>query len=184
MDYLLGFFARTIFSNISTALPMVTSSSFITTMRGIWIEEAPPESAVCVMESDLNYEVEDPVGYVRPVEQKRESENSPAPMEVGSPTNLKDIQEFLQSKTQFHAFSGTGMRIKDGRKKSGNSSKTQEIDLAAVPRGLPNHNWKFGSLTFIRNSEPKKASDNGDAEKGDGFEAFSGAGQVLKKKRK
>uniref|UniRef100_H2ZHE4 Ubiquitin recognition factor in ER-associated degradation protein 1 n=1 Tax=Ciona savignyi TaxID=51511 RepID=H2ZHE4_CIOSA len=140
------------------------------------VQEVRPENAVCIIECDVSLEFDAPVGYVAPIPQPRKTESD---MVIGTPDMKQAIQEYIKETSGFSAFDGTGNRL-DGKKKRTRQKKS-EIDMSNVQRGVPNYKWRFGQLTFIRNNEPKKQAD--DADSSSNFEAFTGKGQQLRKKK-
>lgn len=142
---------------------------------GLCVKELKPANAVNITECDLDLEIETPIGHEHAKEQPKEE---PESMVVGTPNMKEDIEEYLKSNMSFSAFSGAGNRL-DGKKKN-TKQKKMELDLKSVPRGVPNYKWQFGKVSFIRNNEPLNPNEESAAS---GFEAFSGEGQVLRKKK-
>lgn len=59
-------------------------------------------------------------------------------------------------------------------------STNLNITSQTYVRGIPDYDYKIGTLRFMRNSKPKAKESNVD----DPFEAFSGEGFSLRKTRK
>lgn len=146
------------------------------TQYDLCVKELKPADAVSIVECDLNLDFETPIGYECPknVPQVKESEE----MAMGSYENRQQMEEYMKNQMSFSAFSGTGYRL-DGKKKY-LKGDTSEVDLKCVPRGVPNLNWKFGKLAFIRNGPPTSKVEENDEPS---FEAFKGEGKVLRKRR-
>ncbi|XP_002122249.2 ubiquitin recognition factor in ER-associated degradation protein 1-like [Ciona intestinalis] len=140
------------------------------------VQEVRPQNAVCIIECDISLEFDAPVGYEPPVQKPKQVE---ADMIVGTPDMKKAIEEYMKETSGFSAFEGTGNRL-DGKKKRSRQKKV-EVDVSNIERGVPNYKWKFGQLTFIRNNEPKKQTD--DTDTSNDFAVFSGTGQKIRKKK-
>lgn len=135
--------------------------------------ELKPGTAVSIIECDMNVDFAAPVGYKEP--------ERPKPMDQSDA--FQEPQEMEADEPQsFVPFAGSGNRL-DGKKK-GPDSSAPSTSTAPVQqrRGIPNYNYKRGTITFIRHVKP--ALGAGGAEDNEAnFEAFSGAGQTLKKKK-
>ena len=79
----------------------------------------------------------------------------------------------------FQAFSGAGARL-DGKAKGTEPSSQPRMSIGEMQRGIPNYNYKIGKLTFLR---IPRNTQNGQEQKTNGFEAFGGEGQSLRKKK-
>ncbi|XP_046360178.1 ubiquitin recognition factor in ER-associated degradation protein 1-like [Haliotis rufescens] len=132
--------------------------------------ETKPGTAVSIIECDMNVDFAPPVGYQEPRRQKMEESLSTDGEEMD--TGADDVD------SAFRAFSGQGNRL-DGKKKGTDSSATASSNAPA--RGIPNYNYKRGTLTFIRTSRPV-ANGSADDKDDKNFEAFSGEGQSLRRK--
>lgn len=137
--------------------------------------EVRPQEAVCIIECDISLEFDAPVGYQPEVNDQKESEE----LVVGTPDVKKALEEYILENSGFSAFDGAGNRL-DGKKKNTRRKKT-EIDFSNLKRGIPNYKWSFGSLTYIRNNNPKKISEPSSST---AFAAFAGKGQALRTKKK
>lgn len=142
---------------------------------GLCVKELKPADAVNITECDVDLDIEPPIGH-EPAKETPEPE--PEAMVVGTPNMKEDIAEYLKSNMSFTAFTGAGNRL-DGKKKNTKQKKV-ELDLKSVPRGVPNYKWEFGKVLFIRNNEPANTDE---ATQASDFEAFSGEGQSLRKKK-
>ncbi|XP_074641916.1 ubiquitin recognition factor in ER-associated degradation protein 1-like isoform X2 [Tubulanus polymorphus] len=131
--------------------------------------ETKPGNAVSIIECDMNVEFAAPVGYQEPerVPRKHKQEEEMA----------VDIPEIPDDR--FRAFSGSGNRL-DGKRKGSESFSEDKSSNNPERRGIPNYNYKKGTLTFIRTSRPQQ-NGHGD-EKIEDFAAFGGEGQTLRKK--
>lgn len=139
------------------------------------IVETKPADAVNIIECDLNVEFEAPVGYQEPAPVKPQEEPASS---FGTPDIQNKLIEYYEKKTNFSAFHGKGGRI-DGKKK-GTKGVKQSIDLEKVyVRGVPNYDWDGQTLNYIRKGPLKK----NDELPSTSFEAFSGTGQCLRKKK-
>lgn len=134
--------------------------------------ETKPTDAVCIIECDMNVEFAPPVGYVEP-ERPRPKEQEPENMQV-------DESEYIDT-SKFMYFQGAGNRL-DGKQKKDSDDKPVPTQVEVHKRGIPNYDYKKGSITFIRSSRPMVS--NGNALDTAAFEAFSGSGQMLRPKNK
>ncbi|XP_069134813.1 ubiquitin recognition factor in ER-associated degradation protein 1-like isoform X1 [Argopecten irradians] len=133
--------------------------------------ETRPDKAVSIIECDMNVDFAPPVGYKEPVPMKKQEEED---LETDNAMDVADCMD-----NAFRAFSGSGNRL-DGKKK-GMETDNQITPTGPPKRGIPNYNYKKGTITFIRTQ--RQIQTNGDDDKdGKGFEAFSGSGQALRKK--
>jgi len=144
------------------------------------VQDLKPANAVSIIECDMNVEFDAPVGYSEPQRQatKPKGETTPPP-------------EPLPEEVGFRPFSGEGVRL-DGKKKSGaaigkdakDSQKAASGGRAAgaepVRRGIPNYDYKPGTLTFNRTAKPKQATP----EDGEKFVPFGGQGAKLRERTK
>ena len=108
---------------------------------------------------------------------KKKEEESQVDQNNGVQDKLK---EFARKHMSSFNSGSTGYKIKNGKKKVEAVDDDVTVDL---PRGVPNYEWEFGTLNFIRGSEPpnkKKEGKNKDAFKA--FKAFEGKGNMLKPK--
>lgn len=112
-----------------------------------------------------------PVGYKEPDRLERKQED----MAV-------DEQEFIPETSGFVAFKGTGNRL-DGKKRKESVSEDKSGQRGAHQRGIPDYNYKIGTLKFMRNSRPPNhAKENKDPT--EDFKAFTGTGFSLRKSMK
>ena len=130
--------------------------------------ETKPERAVSIIECDMNVDFAPPVGYQEPKAVPRHHQEEP---------EEEPMEEDDAADAAFRAFAGSGNRL-DGKKK-GLDAPLEQTNTGPPKRGIPNYNHKKGTITFIR-TQRKVESESDD--KDDGFEAFSGKGQALRKK--
>ncbi|GAB1604391.1 ubiquitin recognition factor in ER-associated degradation protein 1-like [Argonauta hians] len=131
--------------------------------------ETKPGPAVSIIECDMNVEFAAPVGYQEPnASGKTSDDEEDKDHEIGS--------ESVQTKPEFQAFAGAGNRL-DGKKKLSDAPPTATQN-ATHKRGIPNYDYKPGTITFIRTVRPTNQTDQVTNTK---FEAFSGTGEVLMK---
>lgn len=135
--------------------------------------ESKPGKAVSIIECDMRVDFAPPVGYkepgrvVKPTEQMESADIE---------TDTADDEQI------FRPFAGEGNRL-DGKKKSSESSSSTAANTEPARRGIPNYNFKRGTITFIRNVRPV-TNGNTEEEEARHFEAFSGQGQTLKSKNR
>ena len=148
----------------------------------IEVRELEPCDAVSVVNCDMNLDIEAPEEYKRELEKSYEEARREREVEEGERRRAEDeseaanqeIQKKLQeyARKNFRIFGGSGRRI-DGVEVETNDDMTK-VDL---PRGVPNYEWEFGTLNFIRgNKPPKKEAKTSKIL----FKAFSGSGNILK----
>lgn len=131
--------------------------------------ETMPGRAVSIIECDMNVEFAAPLGYKEP----KRVERVPAVEEGSMHEDCED-----DPNAAFVAFSGQGNRL-DGRKK-GNEAAVGKLIRPPVKRGIPDYDYKLGTLRFIRTTRSVNGAEN--KEEQDPFEAFSGEGNVLRDK--
>uniref|UniRef100_A0A4W3JLR0 Ubiquitin recognition factor in ER associated degradation 1 n=1 Tax=Callorhinchus milii TaxID=7868 RepID=A0A4W3JLR0_CALMI len=132
------------------------------------VMETKPDTAVSIIECDMNVDFDAPLGYKEP-ERFSKHEDSLV-------IAFKTLLFFLFC---FQAFTGSGNRL-DGKKK-GVEPSPAHINPEDIKRGIPNYDFKIGKITFIRNSrpQPRRLDDEAGTSR---FVAFSGEGQSLRKK--
>ncbi|XP_059165916.1 ubiquitin recognition factor in ER-associated degradation protein 1-like [Physella acuta] len=133
--------------------------------------ESQPGKAVSIIECDMRVDFAPPVGYKEP-EWKPKVQDSLDGVDMEADT-ADDIQSF-------RPFAGQGNRL-DGKKKGTEASSSGSALCGPQRRGIPNYNFKRGTITFIRSVRPA-TNGNSEAEEEKAFEAFSGEGKTLKKK--
>lgn len=130
--------------------------------------ETKPDRAVSIIECDMNVDFAPPVGYKEPEFQKKShGDEEMASAEV----------DHMDTDSSFKVFSGAGNRL-DGKKK-GTEPAPVEGHTVAPKRGIPDYGYKKGTIKFIRTA---RQVNNEGTEEEKSFEAFSGAGQSLRKK--
>lgn len=132
--------------------------------------ETKPDRAISIIECDMNVDFAPPVGYQEPKVQKKMEEED---VEADCCPDMSDLD------LAFKAFSGAGNRL-DGKQK-GTEVVKDNTAMEPPKRGIPNYNYKKGSITFIR-TQRSTANENTDDKMDTLFEAFSGEGQLLRKK--
>nr|QBH74173.1 ubiquitin fusion degradaton protein [Orthoderella ornata] len=130
--------------------------------------ETKPGPAVSIIECDMNVEFAPPVGYKEPERQQKPEEQ----MSV-------DPAELMPEPSGFVAFRGQGNRL-DGKKKKDASSSSDAPIKVAYQRGVPDYNYKIGTLRFLRNSRPPSKENKEPVEE---FKAFTGEGFSLRKSK-
>ncbi|CAC5400369.1 UFD1 [Mytilus coruscus] len=133
--------------------------------------ETKPDDAISIIECDMNVDFAPPVGYQEP---KRPEKKHDEDVDMDNPL---DMSEYLDK--TFTAFSGSGNRL-DGKKK-GLDAAPEAKNSVPHKRGIPNYKHKKGTITFIRTR--RNITDNNEEGEKD-FEAFSGSGQMLRKKER
>ncbi|KAK3084944.1 hypothetical protein FSP39_021815 [Pinctada imbricata] len=109
-----------------------------------------------------------PVGYKEPERPRKEQDD----------LTHEEETEMDTEEPGFRAFMGAGNRL-DGKKKGTDSTPVQ-TENTAPKRGIPDYNYKKGTIKFIRTQRTSNTDQIEDKDKN--FEAFSGAGQSLRKK--
>ncbi|XP_054749356.1 ubiquitin recognition factor in ER-associated degradation protein 1-like [Lytechinus pictus] len=136
--------------------------------------ETKPSDAVSIIECDMSVEFAQPVDYVEPQIPKAR-EHQQEEMQVDN----TDYSQYIDA-SKFRAFQGEGHRL-DGKKK--NVEYKPVIPPEDIPqRGIPNYDYKKGTLTFIRRIRPSAASNGVGTDEPDSFEAFKGDGKKLRTK--
>nr|ACO11247.1 Ubiquitin fusion degradation protein 1 homolog [Caligus rogercresseyi] len=140
--------------------------------------ETKPQAAVSIIECDMNVEFAPPLGYVEPTAPSKPTEDDEEePM---------DIAGLLPAPKGFVAFQGDGVRL-DGKKKrtsqlntnaSTSNSTSNNNNEIEYTRGIPDEDFVFGTLKFIRN--PKKGANGAVEGSSNDFQAFQGEGMSLK----
>lgn len=136
--------------------------------------ETRPGEAVSIIECDMNVDFEAPVGYQEPkrpgAQEHDTSEQEPDPSMMVDESPL----------TKMLPFSGQGNRL------DGKAPKEGQLESKPVQReyrrGIPDYDYKVGTLKFWRIVRPTKQTN--DADKPVDFEAFKGEGNSLIKKKK
>jgi len=136
--------------------------------------ETQPEDAVSIIECDMQVDFAPPVGYVEPTRTPKKME------EIDEEPSLDGIPEEYINRGKKQLFPGSGNRLDGKKKKTRDSMDTSPIKPSIVKRGIPDLNYKVGTIEFKR--KILKPLDN-QMEDEDDFVAFGGAGNVLRKKR-
>lgn len=138
--------------------------------------ETKPSDAVSIIECDMSVEFAPPVGYVEPERKPKVTHPEHEDMQVD---RADCAQEYIEQNT-FMAFTGEGRRL-DGKTKNTNY-KPVPLEPVVYKRGIPNYDYKKGTITFIRKPRPVETNTTEEKEE-ENFKPFTGQGQVLKKKR-
>lgn len=132
--------------------------------------ETKPGPAVSIIECDMNVEFAPPVGYKEPEPEINKDDE----MAV-------DPENFLPEPTSFVPFRGTGNRL-DGKKKKKYVPETEISPRKIVyQRGIPDYNYKIGTLKFLHNVRPVNIENKDSVEE---FKAFTGEGHSLREKNR
>ena len=130
----------------------------------------------------MNLDIEAPEEYKRELEKMAEEARRRRKEEEGERRRAEDeskaagqeiqkkVQEFARKNSRI--FGGSGRRI-DGVEVETNDDMTK----VNLPRGVPNYEWEFGTLNFIRGNKPPKKEANTSKVL---FKAFGGSGNILK----
>ncbi|XP_044739649.1 ubiquitin recognition factor in ER-associated degradation protein 1 [Chrysoperla carnea] len=130
--------------------------------------ETKPGNAVTIIECDMNVEFATPVGYKEPSPKTKVDEE----MSV-------DPADMMPEPAGFVAFKGAGNRL-DGKKRKDSTSTELVQPKASYVRGIPDYDYRIGTLKFIRTIKPeKKVKKDID----DDFQAFQGAGFSLRSRK-
>ncbi|XP_071950134.1 ubiquitin recognition factor in ER-associated degradation protein 1-like [Antedon mediterranea] len=132
--------------------------------------ETKPADAVSIIECDMSVDFTAPVGYVEP-QRVKPQDPEPESMQV-------DDTDYIDE-SKFMAFQGSGNRL-DGKTKN-LDSKPVSLQPRIYKRGIPNYDYKQGTITFIRTAKPTTNPDQNE-DQTDNFEAFTGEGNRLRKK--
>ncbi|RUS84819.1 hypothetical protein EGW08_007434 [Elysia chlorotica] len=138
----------------------------------LFVLESKPGKAVSIIECDMSVDFAPPVGYKEPERVPRKEQS----------LDGAEMETDPQEDELFRPFGGQGNRL-DGKKKGTETNGSTSAQVSPPRRGIPNYNFKRGTISFIRSVKPVQ---NGNSEDGkeDPFEAFSGQGQALKKKNR
>jgi len=138
--------------------------------------ETKPQKAVSIIECDMNVDFAPPVGYQEPQKNKPIEDE---PMAV-------DASEYLND-SRFRVFGGQGNRL-DGKTKSAAQTGDDVVARHEIKRGIPNYDYKKGTITFIRATRQQNGVVNGKdketaAKDDSNFTAFAGQGYSLRKQK-
>lgn len=156
------------------------------------VKETKPGKAVSIVDTDMNVDFDQPVGYTEEsmgrsgvaIKKGKKAQNklldhAEAGSPMGTPEIRNKIEEHLIKEAKdagFNAFTGSAARL-DGKKK-GTKAKNNKVqaDFGKYKRGIPNFEFKVGSLNFIRSNKP---TDSSQSKK---FEEFGGKAGKLRSK--
>lgn len=131
--------------------------------------ETKPGKAVSIIECDMNVEFAPPLDYKEPSQE--------ADLDARSEDMVTDGEDLGSS--SFMAFYGKGNRL-DGKKK-GTEESPRPLKMPQK-RGIPDYDYKVGTLRFIRNLRPTPSSEVDLKDQSSSFHAFSGQGKILRDK--
>lgn len=137
--------------------------------------ETKPENAISIIECDMNVDFAPPVGYQEPKRPEKKQDDD-IDIDTCGYKDPVDVSEYMDQ--TFTAFSGAGNRL-DGKKK-GLEPFPEVKSTGPIKRGIPNYHHRKGTITFIRSR--RNVTDNNEDKDDKEFEAFSGSGQMLRKK--
>ena len=145
----------------------------------ITIVEVKPNRAVVIVECDVKYEVE--------MVTDGGGAGSGVLEELIGPVYEKEIEKYRKSEVlkNFTAFRSVGKKLKNSAEEDPPERGGGGVSLS-FPRGIPNLEWRFGTVVFIRKSVDRESSseekENEDfGSKSREFRPFSGVGKHLKK---
>ncbi|BFZ18670.1 hypothetical protein BsWGS_21709 [Bradybaena similaris] len=166
---------KAVLENALRTFACITEGDFLTINYNdkdyeLCVLENRPGKAVSIIECDMIVEFASPVGYKEP---ERWSADSKLTDQTSMDTDQDDKEE------TFMPFGGQGNRL-DGKKKESQSAISSPAHVGPVRRGVPNHNFKRGTITFIRNVRPASIEKTNNEDKE--FQVFSGQGQKLRSK--
>ncbi|KOC60542.1 Ubiquitin fusion degradation protein 1 like protein [Habropoda laboriosa] len=124
--------------------------------------ETQPGPAVAIIECDMNVEFAPPLDYIEE--------------ETTKDDNVVDPVDLMPAPSGFVPFKGQGNRLNG---KNRRDFATLEI-TASKPiyiRGIPDYDYKLGTLTFLRIAKP---ANNKEVKDQDEFKAFTGEGFSLR----
>ncbi|XP_015519400.1 ubiquitin recognition factor in ER-associated degradation protein 1 [Neodiprion pinetum] len=130
--------------------------------------ETRPGPAVSIIECDMNVEFAPPVGYKEPERVIKPQEETIDPVDM------------MPAPLGFVAFKGQGNRL-DGKKRKDSSLPELSSGKPIYVRGIPDYDYKIGTLKFLRTTKPVNNKESKDV---DEFKAFTGEGFSLRKSRK
>uniref|UniRef100_A0A0A9WCH1 Ubiquitin fusion degradation protein 1 homolog n=2 Tax=Lygus hesperus TaxID=30085 RepID=A0A0A9WCH1_LYGHE len=126
--------------------------------------ETQPGEAVSIIECDMNVEFAPPLGYQEP---SSHSKNNEA---------IIDPVDLMPEPDGYVKFRGEGYRL-DGKRKRLSESEAYQGKIA-YSKGIPDYEWKIGTLNFIRNIRlPTEVNVEDDP----AYSPFSGDGYTLSK---
>lgn len=103
--------------------------------------ETRPGPAVTIIECDMNVEFAPPVGYKEPQER------------IIKDDNVVDPVDLMPDPAGFVPFKGQGSRL-DGKIRKDSITSEQPTMKPTYVRGIPNYDYKIGTLMFLRNMKP------------------------------
>lgn len=150
--------------------------------------ELKPEDAVTIIECDMEVDFAPPVGYVEPKFTPSASQNiagtpktsNPLSMTPGADPLLGTPSSF-KSPSTFLPFHGQGNRL-NGKTKSKDFEQPAINPSLVQARGIPNYDYEYGTLQFIRTPLRQMNDEANSNEKSNtaSFQPFTGAGNMLK----
>ncbi|XP_033228616.1 ubiquitin recognition factor in ER-associated degradation protein 1 isoform X2 [Belonocnema kinseyi] len=132
--------------------------------------ESKPGPAVSIIECDMNVEFAPPVGYKEPIRPVRKEDQDINP------------DELMPEPAGFVAFKGQGNRLNGKKKKKEDSAAAEPPASKPVyVRGIPDYDYKIGTLRFLRNVKPVNNKEPREANE---FKPFAGEGNLLRRSKK
>ena len=166
---------RTLRSFACLSLGDVITIHHIGSQFQLRVLELKPDQAVTIIECDMEVDFAAPEGYQSP---KRKI----PPKEELMETDELDTKVLAAAKEQqsFFAFKGTGQRL-DGKTKGTESDVNSKV---TVKRGIPNYDYRPNKITFPSAKKLSKTyTPNDEPVPEDQFSAFTGEGNVLKRRQ-
>lgn len=174
----------------------VFAISYLNRDYELMVLELKPADAVTIIECDMEVDFAPPVGYVEPKYTPSSSQNIATTPKTSNPMAMTpadpqlSIPSSYKSPATFMPFHGTGQRL-NGKTKSKDQEQPATTAQFQQARGIPNYEYEYGTLQFIRvplrsmNDENGTGSTSSTTEKGNPspFQPFSGEGQMLKQPR-
>lgn len=108
--------------------------------------ETKPGTAVSIIECDMNVEFAAPVGYKEPERPVKNNEE------------IMDPVDMMPDPIGFIAFKGQGNRL-DGKKRKDSASIDAPITKPVYIRGIPDYDYKIGTIKFLRNIKPVNSKE-------------------------
>ncbi|XP_031834316.1 ubiquitin fusion-degradation 1-like isoform X2 [Nomia melanderi] len=130
--------------------------------------ETKPDPAVSIIECDMNVEFAPPVGYIEPEKHIKKDEA------------VVDPVDLMPAPVGFVPFKGQGNRL-NGKKRKDSAQSEVATNKPTYIRGIPDYDYKIGTLTFLHNMKP---INNKEVKDQDEFKAFTGEGFSLREARK
>lgn len=138
----------------------------------VCVLETKPSQAVTIIECDMRVDFAPPVGYQEP---QKITNQPPEEMDCN-----EKIDENLNLDDKFRPFIGQGNRL-DGKSKNTIAPKDLIKNKSPPKRGIPDYDYKIGTLNFFRNFKRKDVEK--ESEEDNKFVPFKGSGCSIKNKK-